>query len=113
MNHIAEERIKAYRQMLDACQDHMPEQERIHIENTIEANTIMGNASDELIAEMFNTGFFNEFCKAYTEKACLDIRIPKEQIKEILDEMDWLFGAISIQTIQEQLEGYRNIKDKE
>lgn len=66
-----------------------------HLQKQIKALTPFIGTTDEDRQMMFDTGAFNEICKAYFRKAMRNCNIDSKTAEAVMDEFKWLLDTCS------------------
>lgn len=64
------------------------------MERRIRILEFLGTCSEEDIAELYDSGAFNDITKGYCRKAMQTVVFTSEQIGEVLEEVKWLHDTL-------------------
>lgn len=84
--------LEGYEQYMKQKPD-LDEATKEHLQKQIKALTPFVGTTDEDRQMMFDTGAFNDICKAYFRKSMKNCGVPDETIASVLDELKWLFDT--------------------
>lgn len=78
----------SYQHVIDTRE--MSTEERDGMQLTVEALRCLVGKNEQFVAEMFNTGAFNDICKGYFKMSLKNCKLPQKTIDAVMDEFKWL-----------------------
>lgn len=70
-----------------------------YLQKSIKALEPFIGTTEEDRQQMFDTGAFNDICKAYFRKAMCNCNINSETVEAVMDEFKWLLDTCSASVI--------------
>lgn len=90
--------VEGYKQYLKQKPD-LDEATKEHLKKQIRALTPFIGTTEEDRQLMFDSGAFNDICKAYFRKAMKNCGVPRDTMESVMSEFKWLLDTCSAEGI--------------